>query len=147
MKTDGQRDIFLHLFVQAASSKALHRLNLQAVTLHTATVSTHPHTDTLVPPVCEWSSSSQVNRVRVVKVVCAQSYRPSLPDRLASNRGQPRDGGGPSTRLCSACRRGSTLEVLNTPLTLCDRVRKSLHTYSGDFSSPGAVGSLHSKCK
>lgn len=49
--------------------------HVQAKALHTATI--HAHTP-VAPPVCEWGSSSHVNREGVVRVV--RSYEPFLPD-------------------------------------------------------------------
>ena len=54
----------------------------------------------------------------IVKVVCAQSYEHSLPDRLASNRGQLRDGGGVPAPVRAPAGQAPILKVLNVPLTL-----------------------------
>lgn len=57
-------------------------------------------------------------RGQIVKAVCAQSHKPSLPDRLASNRGQPRDRGGVPASVRAPAGQAPILKVLNVPLTL-----------------------------
>lgn len=67
-----------------------------------------------------------VNRGGVVTVeglVCAQSQEPSLLDRLASNRGQQRDGGGGGQGPEMVCVCGRVSPVTPTPAGQTDALR------------------------
>lgn len=142
------RDVFSHLFDKAGSSKAS---QLTPSGYSTATVSAHTdkhvdrqrrkdiyaclhvhtcnYTHIAVRPVCEWRWSSQVDRGGDVKAVCAPSYEPSLPDRLASNRGQSRDEGGVPAPVTAAPDRLNTEGAEYSTHSLSDELRKSFFLF------------------
>lgn len=102
--------------------------HLQAKALHTATV--HTHTP-VAQPVCEWGSSSQVNRERVVRAV--RSYQPFLPDGLQTGVSRGTRKGSQHRSLQDQHSKPNTEGAAYSNHSLGDRLGKSFHAYLCDF--------------